>query len=76
MVGIIRLKYGIYFNFVIFIIYFYFFRLNFKFCKLGVCKRNCKGNLFCLNCIGERKWFGEINDDSWYDIEDFNNERR
>ena len=29
-----------------------------------------------MNCIGERKWFAEINDDSWHDIEDPNNERR
>lgn len=52
------------------------YKLNLKPCKLGACKRNCKGNPFCLNCIGERKWFGEINDDSWHDIEDPNNERR
>ncbi|XP_061187615.1 ubiquitin carboxyl-terminal hydrolase 48-like [Saccostrea echinata] len=52
------------------------YKLNLKPCKLGACKRNCKGNPFCINCIGERKWFGEINDDSWHDIEDPNNERR
>ncbi|XP_048741097.1 ubiquitin carboxyl-terminal hydrolase 48-like [Ostrea edulis] len=52
------------------------YKLNLRPCKFEACKRNCKGNPFCINCIGERKWFGEINDDSWHDIEDPNNERR
>lgn len=28
------------------------YRLNLPVCTLGVCKRHCKGNPYCLNCIG------------------------
>ncbi|XP_060076420.1 ubiquitin carboxyl-terminal hydrolase 48-like [Ylistrum balloti] len=52
------------------------YRLNLKKCKPQACKRNCKGNPHCLNCIGERVWFGEIDESSWHDIEDPNAERR
>ncbi|VDI64157.1 ubiquitin carboxyl-terminal hydrolase 48 [Mytilus galloprovincialis] len=52
------------------------YRLNLKPCPLGSCKRNCKGNPLCLNAIGERVWFGKIDDDDWHQIEDPNYERR
>ncbi|OWF55603.1 ubiquitin carboxyl-terminal hydrolase 48-like [Mizuhopecten yessoensis] len=52
------------------------YRFNLKRCKAQICKRNCKGNPHCLNCIGERVWFGEIDENSWHDIEDPNSERR
>lgn len=29
------------------------YRLNMPVCKLGACKRQCKGNPYCINCIGE-----------------------
>lgn len=52
------------------------YRLNLPACKLGVCKRQCKGNPFCVNCIGEKVWFGKIDDDSWHDIQDPQEEMR
>ncbi|WAR25209.1 UBP48-like protein [Mya arenaria] len=52
------------------------YRLNLPVCKLGVCKRHCKGNPFCINCIGEKVWFGKIDDSSWHDIQDPTDERR
>lgn len=52
------------------------YRLNLKPCAIGACKRNCKGNPLCLNSIGERVWFGKIDDDNWHQIEDPNYERR
>jgi ubiquitin carboxyl-terminal hydrolase 48 len=51
------------------------YRLNLKPCAIGACKRNCKGNPLCLNSIGERVWFGKIDDDNWHQIEDPNYER-
>ena len=45
-------------------------------CSQGSCKRNCKGNPFCLNCIGEKVWFGDISEETWHDIDDPNEERR
>nr|XP_006811923.1 PREDICTED: ubiquitin carboxyl-terminal hydrolase 48-like [Saccoglossus kowalevskii] len=52
------------------------YRVKLKPCKLGTCRRNCKGNPNCLNGLGENLWLGEIDDDSWHEIEDPNNERR
>lgn len=52
------------------------YRLNLKPCRIGTCKRNCKGNPLCLNALGERVWFGKIDDDNWHQIEDPNYERR
>ncbi|KAL5014558.1 hypothetical protein ScPMuIL_008828 [Solemya velum] len=52
------------------------YRLNLKPCPGGTCRRNCKGNPFCLNGIGERQWFREIDERNWNDIEDPNNDRR
>lgn len=52
------------------------YRLDLKPCPVGACRRNCKGNPFCLNGIGERQWFREIDERNWNDIEDPNNDRR
>ncbi|XP_077998127.1 ubiquitin carboxyl-terminal hydrolase 48-like [Glandiceps talaboti] len=52
------------------------YRLDTKTCKLGVCRRNCKGNPRCLVGMGENLWLGEIDDESWHEIEDPNLERR
>lgn len=52
------------------------YRLNLPTCKLGVCKRQCKGNPYCVNCIGEKIWFGKIEDSSWHDVQDPTEEQR
>ncbi|XP_013383086.1 ubiquitin carboxyl-terminal hydrolase 48 isoform X2 [Lingula anatina] len=52
------------------------YRIHLKPCKRGACRRNCKGNPNCLNCLGEREWLGEIDDSNWHDIEDPETERR
>uniref|UniRef100_A0A674BX89 Ubiquitin carboxyl-terminal hydrolase 48 n=1 Tax=Salmo trutta TaxID=8032 RepID=A0A674BX89_SALTR len=45
-------------------------------CKRGACRRNCKGNPNCLVGIGEHAWLGEINENSFHNIDDPNSERR
>ncbi|KAM7427191.1 Ubiquitin carboxyl-terminal hydrolase 48 [Porites harrisoni] len=45
-------------------------------CVQGNCRRNCKANPNCFNCLGERFWLGEIKDEYWLDCEDPENERR
>ncbi|GAB1608056.1 hypothetical protein Ahia01_001089700 [Argonauta hians] len=52
------------------------YHLNLEPCKLGKCKRNCRGNPLCLNSIGERVWLRQIDERKWHDIGDPNNERR
>lgn len=52
------------------------YRLNLPHCKPGGCNRNCKGNPYCLNGLGEKVWFGEIEDKNWHDVEDPEVERR
>ena len=52
------------------------YRLNLPFCTPGGCSRNCKGNPHCLNGLGEKVWFGEIEDKTWHDVEDPEEERR
>ncbi|KAL8578268.1 hypothetical protein ACOMHN_005659 [Nucella lapillus] len=51
------------------------YRLNLTPCPSGQCRRNCKGNPFCLNGLGEKTWFKELDESQW---NDFNpeNERR
>ena len=39
-------------------------------------RKNCKGNPHCLVGLGERKWFAEIDDSAWHNIENPNDERR
>ncbi|KAJ7393218.1 Ubiquitin carboxyl-terminal hydrolase 48 [Desmophyllum pertusum] len=45
-------------------------------CSQGTCRRNCKANPNCFNCLGEKFWLGEIKEDYWLDCEDPENERR
>uniref|UniRef100_A0A452QVH8 Ubiquitin carboxyl-terminal hydrolase 48 n=1 Tax=Ursus americanus TaxID=9643 RepID=A0A452QVH8_URSAM len=45
-------------------------------CIRGVCRRNCKGNPNCLVGIGEHIWLGEIDENSFHNIDDPNCERR
>lgn len=54
----------------------YAYHINLQACEAGTCKRNCRGNPFCLNGIGERMWLGQIDERKWHDIEDPNHERR
>ncbi|XP_012938291.1 ubiquitin carboxyl-terminal hydrolase 48 isoform X2 [Aplysia californica] len=42
-------------------------------CELS--RRNCKGNPFCLNSIGEKKWHGTIDETKWQNF-DHESERR
>ena len=52
------------------------YRLNLPHCTPGGCSRNCKGNPYCLNGLGEKVWFGDIEDKTWHDVEDPEEERR
>uniref|UniRef100_A0AAY4D3S0 Ubiquitin carboxyl-terminal hydrolase 48 n=1 Tax=Denticeps clupeoides TaxID=299321 RepID=A0AAY4D3S0_9TELE len=45
-------------------------------CKRGACRRNCKGNPNCLIGIGEHVWLGDIDENSFHNIDDPNSERR
>lgn len=40
------------------------YRGNIPKCKLGSCRRNCRGNPYCLSGLGESKWLSDNNDDS------------
>ncbi|EMP24868.1 Ubiquitin carboxyl-terminal hydrolase 48, partial [Chelonia mydas] len=40
------------------------------------CRRNCRGNPNCLVGIGEHVWLGEIDENSFHNIDDPNSERR
>uniref|UniRef100_A0A2C9K4H8 Ubiquitin carboxyl-terminal hydrolase 48 n=2 Tax=Biomphalaria glabrata TaxID=6526 RepID=A0A2C9K4H8_BIOGL len=51
------------------------YRLNLSPCEPASCKRNCKGNPFCLNNIGEKKWFGTFDETKWLNF-DPDSERR
>ncbi|KAL9971020.1 hypothetical protein ACROYT_G023497 [Oculina patagonica] len=52
------------------------YRINASVCSQGDCRRNCKANPNCFNCLGERFWLGEIKDDYWLHCEDPEKERR
>ncbi|KAM3621563.1 uncharacterized protein V6R79_012845 [Siganus canaliculatus] len=52
------------------------YRVNLPACKSGTCRRNCKGNPNCLVAIGEQAWLGEIDENSFHNIDDPNSERR
>ncbi|XP_043919177.1 ubiquitin carboxyl-terminal hydrolase 48 isoform X3 [Protopterus annectens] len=52
------------------------YRVRLEPCKRGVCRRNCKGNPNCLVGIGEHIWLGEIDENSFHNIDDPNFERR
>uniref|UniRef100_M4AWU6 Ubiquitin carboxyl-terminal hydrolase 48 n=1 Tax=Xiphophorus maculatus TaxID=8083 RepID=M4AWU6_XIPMA len=52
------------------------YRINIPACKRGICRRNCKGNPNCLVGIGEQVWLGEIDENTFHNIDDPNSERR
>uniref|UniRef100_A0A8C5GT95 Ubiquitin carboxyl-terminal hydrolase 48 n=1 Tax=Gouania willdenowi TaxID=441366 RepID=A0A8C5GT95_GOUWI len=52
------------------------YRINLQACKRGTCRRNCKGNPNCLVGIGEQAWLGEIDENTFHNIDDPNSERR
>ncbi|XP_039611700.1 ubiquitin carboxyl-terminal hydrolase 48 isoform X2 [Polypterus senegalus] len=51
------------------------YRVLLEGCKRGAC-RNCKGNPNCLVGIGEHIWLGEIDENTFHNIDDPNSERR
>lgn len=52
------------------------YRVRLEPCVRGLCRRNCKGNPNCLVGIGEHIWLGEIDENSFHNIDDPNSERR
>ncbi|XP_046881720.1 ubiquitin carboxyl-terminal hydrolase 48 isoform X1 [Hypomesus transpacificus] len=52
------------------------YRIGVPACKRGTCRRNCKGNPNCLVGIGEHAWLGEIDENTFHNIDDPNSERR
>uniref|UniRef100_A0A8C3T766 Ubiquitin carboxyl-terminal hydrolase 48 n=1 Tax=Chelydra serpentina TaxID=8475 RepID=A0A8C3T766_CHESE len=52
------------------------YRIGLEPCQRGVCRRNCRGNPNCLVGIGEHVWLGEIDENSFHNIDDPNSERR
>ncbi|XP_029948183.1 ubiquitin carboxyl-terminal hydrolase 48 [Salarias fasciatus] len=52
------------------------YRINLPACQRGTCRRNCKGNPNCLVGIGEQAWLGEIDENTFHNIDDPNSERR
>ncbi|XP_018430579.1 PREDICTED: ubiquitin carboxyl-terminal hydrolase 48 [Nanorana parkeri] len=52
------------------------YRVRLEPCVRGVCRRNCKGNPNCLVGVGEHVWLGEIDENSFHNIDDPNFERR
>ncbi|XP_072571838.1 ubiquitin carboxyl-terminal hydrolase 48 isoform X3 [Paramormyrops kingsleyae] len=52
------------------------YRIRVPACKRVVCRRNCKGNPNCLVGIGEQGWLGEIDENSFHNIDDPNSEKR
>uniref|UniRef100_A0A4W5QYJ2 Ubiquitin carboxyl-terminal hydrolase 48 n=1 Tax=Hucho hucho TaxID=62062 RepID=A0A4W5QYJ2_9TELE len=52
------------------------YRICLPACKRGACRRNCKGNPNCLVGIGEHAWLGEIDENTFHNIDDPNSERR
>ena len=45
-------------------------------CLLILCRRNCKGNPNCLIGIGEHLWLGDIDENTFHNIDDPSSERR
>lgn len=52
------------------------YRIAVQACKRGTCRRNCKANPNCLVGIGEQSWLGEIDENTFHNIDDPNSERR
>ncbi|CAL1536634.1 unnamed protein product, partial [Lymnaea stagnalis] len=51
------------------------YRVNLSTCERATCKRNCKGNPFCLNNLGEKKWYCTVDETKWQNF-DPDSERR
>lgn len=45
------------------------YRCNLQQCPQGECKRNCRGNPFCLNGLGEKRWFEELDESKWHEFD-------
>ncbi|XP_051493315.1 ubiquitin carboxyl-terminal hydrolase 48 isoform X2 [Apus apus] len=52
------------------------YRVGLEPCQRGACRRNCRGNPNCLVGIGEHVWLGEIDENTFHNIDDPNCERR
>ncbi|XP_070812409.1 ubiquitin carboxyl-terminal hydrolase 48 isoform X3 [Pituophis catenifer annectens] len=52
------------------------YRIGLEPCQRGACRRNCRGNPNCLVGIGEHIWLGEIDENTFHNIDDPNFERR
>uniref|UniRef100_A0A670JJ95 Ubiquitin carboxyl-terminal hydrolase 48 n=1 Tax=Podarcis muralis TaxID=64176 RepID=A0A670JJ95_PODMU len=52
------------------------YRVGLEPCQRGACRRNCRGNPNCLVGIGEHIWLGEIDENTFHNIDDPNFERR
>ncbi|KAL7976145.1 hypothetical protein Chor_008242 [Crotalus horridus] len=52
------------------------YRIGLEPCQRGACRRNCRGNPNCLVGIGEHVWLGEIDENTFHNIDDPNFERR
>ncbi|NP_001120167.1 ubiquitin carboxyl-terminal hydrolase 48 [Xenopus tropicalis] len=52
------------------------YRVRLEPCVRGICRRNCKGNPNCLVGVGEHIWLGEIDENTFHNIDDPNSERR
>lgn len=52
------------------------YRIALPACKRGTCRRNCKGNPNCLIAIGEHVWLGDIDENTFHNIDDPSSERR
>ena len=52
----------------------WYFKITFNYIFFH--RRNCKGNPNCLVGIGEHVWLGEIDENSFHNIDDPNCERR
>ncbi|XP_076124826.1 ubiquitin carboxyl-terminal hydrolase 48 isoform X2 [Alosa pseudoharengus] len=52
------------------------YRIALSACKRGTCRRNCKGNPNCLIGIGEHLWLGDIDENTFHNIDDPSSERR
>ncbi|XP_033015280.1 ubiquitin carboxyl-terminal hydrolase 48 isoform X1 [Lacerta agilis] len=52
------------------------YRVGLESCQRGACRRNCRGNPNCLVGIGEHIWLGEIDENTFHNIDDPNFERR
>ncbi|KAL2091610.1 hypothetical protein ACEWY4_013873 [Coilia grayii] len=52
------------------------YRIGLLPCKRGTCRRNCKGNPNCLVGIGEHVWLGDIDENTFHNIDDPSSERR